>query len=122
MLISSSPIDINPFEVLDIVIGEMCLARTINNNPVVQAGIRRLRSMGLVGDITMVNNNAMLIIISGESIIRFVKKRVDKSFNWNKKFIYYDKDNDALIAWIWQGSKPKQVKELEEKLKGGEEK
>ena len=95
------------------------LSRNIQANKIIQAGLRRLKSIGLLGDIVQPNPNQLVIIITGESMIRFVMKRIRKNFNWPKMFIYYDRNEDAMITWIWQGVKPKKVKELEAKVKNG---
>ena len=95
------------------------MSRNIQTNKIIQAGLRRLRSMGLLGDIVQPNPNQIAIIITGESMIRFVMKRIKKNFNWHKMFIYYDKNEDVMITWIWQGEKPKKIKELEAKVRNG---
>lgn len=91
------------------------MSREINNNTIIQAGLRRLKQMGLVGDIAIPNKNSLIIIISGESMINRIAKIVKKNFNWNKIFICYDKEKDAMIVYIWQTVKPKAIEELKEK-------
>jgi len=89
------------------------MSRGITQNPAIQAGLRRLRAMGLAGDIVSPSPTQLIIMITGESIARYVARRVSQAFNWPKAYICYDREEGVLIAYFWQGSKPGKVEELE---------
>lgn len=77
---------------------------------------RRLASMGLIGSVEQINSDYVVIGITWESIIRFVKRRVEKTIEYPKSYIHIDEDNKLFTIHIWKGKTPELVQML---MKGG---
>lgn len=82
---------------------------------------RRLAKMGLDVTIEQVNPNYVVMAISWESIMRYIKRHLTRTVDYPKHFIHLDPELQLLTIHIWKGERPQEVTTLVEREKKEEE-
>ncbi|PMQ00721.1 MAG: hypothetical protein CBR30_09700 [Dictyoglomus sp. NZ13-RE01] len=84
---------------------------SIKTNEVIEKTIRRLNNLGLKGQAEVVNDNHLMLVITGESIINTVKRLVSKNITYPKSYIEYNKELNVLVVHFWKGEMPQSLKQ-----------
>ncbi len=106
-------------------------SRDLIHDPRIATAIRRLKTMGLTLHIEPVSSNVVIIAIDSDSIMKFIKRKVEAAIEWDKKVVGYMPEERMLVVGLWKGPKPEVIEKLEleilksqkvyeEKLESGE--
>ena len=88
--------------------------KSLENDPRVQASIRRLKAMGLKFETTVIDKDTIAIGFDIESIIRYIERTLYSNITYPNKYVFIDRNLNVLMVFISRSAE--RIKDIMSKL------
>lgn len=88
--------------------------KSLENDPRVQASIRRLKAMGLKFEATVIDKDTIAIGFDIESIIRYIERTLYSNITYPNKYVFIDRNLNVLMVFISRSAD--RIKDIMSKL------